>query len=307
MNDSTRRSLWTAFAALLLFVAIAATLNILVLQSEKRQETRTVAVYENLMQAMMEMDGSISSMLAAARGYTLTNQTQFLAQYDDAVREFQRTASAASQLATLSSDKRLVDGINAHFGTLKGLCDKQISQTEAGEGKAAIETMLEAARTRRSAYDFAGTFIERENIRRNDELARLDALRLALTLLLVLMSVAIVFIGIMMVFRIERSLEASIARQVKRTEAMIAGMADGVMLVDGEGKAVFINPAGEQLLGTGVVGVPMDRHADTYGLRDIDGRLLDASEVPAAQALSTGKAAKDMTVVIDHSGEGKRR
>lgn len=306
MNDSTRRSLWTAFAALLLFVAIAATLNILVLQSEKRQETRTVAVYENLMQAMMQMDGAISSMLAAARGYTLTNQTQFLAQYDDAVREFQRTSSGASQLATLSSDKRLVDGINAHFGTLKGLCDKQISQTEAGEGKAAVETMLEAARTRRSAYDFAGTFIERENIRRNDELARLDALRLALTLLLVLMSVAIVFIGIMMVFRIERSLEASIARQVKRTEAMIAGMADGVMLVDGEGKVVFINPAGEQLLGTGVVGVPMDRHADTYGLRDIDGRLLDASEVPAAQALSTGKAAKDMTVVIDHGGEGKR-
>jgi PAS domain S-box-containing protein len=159
---------------------------------------------------------------------------------------------------------------------------------------------------RRSAYDFAGTFIERENIRRNEELARLDALRLALTLLLVLMSVAIVFIGIMMVFRIERSLESSIARQVKRTEAMIAGMADGVMLVDGEGKVVFINPAGEQLLGTSQVGVPMERHAETYGLRDADGRLLDAREVPAAQALSTGKPAKDMMVMIDHGRDGNK-
>jgi PAS domain S-box-containing protein len=252
---------------------------------------------------MMEMDGSISSMLAAARGYTITQQTQFLAQYDEAIRDFDKTAEGALQLATEPQDRVLVQGIREHFGELKELCDQQIKQTEAGSS-AATDTMLQAARKRRSAYDFAGAFIERESVRRANELARLDALRLALTLLLVLMSVAIVFIGIMMVFRIERSLEASIARQVKRTEAMIAGMADGVMLVDGEGRVVFVNPAGASLLGTGVVGVPMERQAETYVLRTMDGRHLDAREIPAAQALSTGKPAKDIAVVIDR-GDGK--
>lgn len=303
MNQSTRRSLWTAFGALLLFVILAASLNIAVLQSEKRQQARGAQVYEHLMKAMMQMDGAISDMLAAARGYTITQQTQFLAQYDESIREFDKTASAALQLATEREDRNLVHGMRQHFRELKDLCDREITLTEQGQSKAAIDTMLEAARKRRSAYDFAGTFIEREEIRRDREIERLDALRLALTLLLVLMSIGIIFVAVMMVFRIERSLEASIARQVKRTEAMIAGMADGVMLVDGEGKTVFINPAGADLLGTAVVGVPMEKHAETYRLRALDGHILDAREVPAAHALSTGKAVKDVTVVIDQGKE----
>ena len=303
MNQSTRRSLWTAFGALLVFVLVAATLNIFVLQSEKREQNRTFQVYENLMESMMEMDGSISAMLAAARGYTITQQTQFLAQYDESIRGFEKTAEGALQMANEPADRQLVQGIKDHFKELRDLSNQQIRQTEARDSGAAIDTMLEAARKRRSAYDFAGAFIEREQVRRSAELSRLDTLRLALTLLLVLMSVAIVFIGIMMVFRIERSLEASIARQVKRTEAMIAGMADGVMLVDGEGKVVFINPAGAALLGTDMIGVPIERHAETYALRALDGRLLDPREVPAAQALSTGKPAKDLTVIIDRPGD----
>jgi PAS domain S-box-containing protein len=299
MNQSTRRSLWTAFGALLVFVTIAATLNILVLQSEKRQQTRAFQVYERLMESMMRMDASISNMLAAARGYTVTQQTQFLAQYDEAIRDFKTTAEAASQLAAEPRDRDLVRGIEQHFDQLRKLCDREIRETEAGDRDAAIATMLEAARMRRTAYDFAGAFAEREKFKRANEMARLDALRLALTLLLVLMSVAIVFIGIVMVFRIERSLEASIARQVRRTEAMIAGMADGVMLLDEEGKVVFINPAGIRLLGTAVVGVTMESHAETYRLRSIDGRLLDAREVPAAHALSTGKPASEVLVVIE--------
>lgn len=303
MNESTRRSLWTAFGALLLFVFIAATLNIIVLQSEKRQHNRAFEVYEHLMKAMMEMDGSISSMLAASRGYSLTQQTQFLAQYDESIRSFQKTAQAAQQLATEPADRSLVAGITTHFVQLKDLSDKQIRHTEAGEMRQALDTMLEAARQRRTAYDFSGAFIEREGISRDREVARLDALRLALTLLLVLMSIAIIFTAIMMMFRIERSLEASIARQVKKTEAMIAGMAEGVMLVDGEGKVVFVNPAGAALLGTQLVGIPMEKHAETYGLRAINGRFLDVREVPAAQALSTGKPAKDVTVVINRHGD----
>ena len=79
---------------------------------------------------------------------------------------------------------------------------------------------------------------------------------------------------------------------------MIAGMSDGVMLVDGEGKTVFINPAGQSLLGSSEIGVPIDKQAEVYRWRDENGEPLDAKELPAAQALSTGKTVQDRTILI---------
>jgi PAS domain S-box-containing protein len=90
----------------------------------------------------------------------------------------------------------------------------------------------------------------------------------------------------------------SISRQGRRTEAIVGGMTDGVMLVDEEGRSVFVNPAGQRLLGNAITGVPIFRHSDVYNFRDAHGRLLDPAQLPAAQALSTGKAVQDVTVLI---------
>jgi len=108
----------------------------------------------------------------------------------------------------------------------------------------------------------------------------------------------IVLLGGYWVWRIELSLRNSIARQVQRTETMIAGMPDGVMLIDREGRSVFINRAGQQLLGQSQVGVPITEHASIYRLKDPDGRPVDAKELPAARALSTGKAVEDVTLMV---------
>ena len=51
-------------------------------------------------------------------------------------------------------------------------------------------------------------------------------------------------------------------------------MSDGVLLVDGEGQSVFINPAGQRLLGKADVGVPIFRQAEVYRLRDEHGRAV---------------------------------
>jgi signal transduction histidine kinase len=91
---------------------------------------------------------------------------------------------------------------------------------------------------------------------------------------------------------------------MRRTEAMIAGMSDGVMLVDREGKSIFLNPAGERLLGKPQIGVPIEQHAEVYRLRKEDGSSVDAKELPAAQALATGKAIMDVVMMID--GEDKK-
>ncbi len=304
MNSSTRRSLWAAFIALFVFVTLAATINILVLQREKRQYSRVIRVYEPLLESMMSMDGAISAMLGAARGYTVTRRTEFLAQYEEAARDFQTTTAAAEELAIEPRDRELVAGMRRHFEQLRTLSDLQIQRTDEGRTNEATAIMLQAARTRRSANDFAGEFTAKEREKRGAELTELDNLRLALTFILVGVSLAILFIGGFLVFRIERSLDASIARQIRRTEAMIAGMADGVMLVDGEGRVVFINPAGVKLLGTSRTGVPIDEQADSYGFRQADGRPLDPGEIPATQALSTGKPIKEVTLLLDR-GESK--
>ncbi|HVR42612.1 MAG TPA: ATP-binding protein, partial [Thermoanaerobaculia bacterium] len=290
---------WAAFIALFVFVTLAATINILVLQREKRQYSRVIRVFEPLLESMMSMDGAISSMLAAARAYTVTSKTEFLAQYDEAIRNFEKTAAAATAVAIEPRDEQLIGGMRQHFEQLRQLSDLQIQRTDEGRIAEAIQIMLEAARTRRSAHDFAGEFTAKEREKRIDELRELDNLRLALTFLLIGVSLAILFVGGFLVFRIERSLDASIARQIRRTEAMIAGMADGVMLVDGEGRVVFINPAGVKLLGTSITGVEIEKQAPTYGFRSPDGRPLDPREIPAAQALATGKPLKDTTLILD--------
>ncbi|HEY5610866.1 MAG TPA: PAS domain-containing protein, partial [Thermoanaerobaculia bacterium] len=253
LNLSTRKSLWTAFGFLFVFVTLAATLNIFVLQKEKQQYVRVVQVYEPLVEAIMSMDGSVSSMLAAARGFTVTERSEFLAQYDEAIRNFETTAAAAADLATQRRDRELIEGMRIHFQELKELSDKQIRFTEQGYNELAEETMLEAARSRRGALDFAGAYTTKERNGRAEEVAALDGLRLTLTLLLIGVSIAILALGGVLIFGIEKSLNQSLARQIRRTEAMIAGMADGVMLVDEGGEVVFINPAGVQLLGQSTV------------------------------------------------------
>jgi signal transduction histidine kinase len=46
------------------------------------------------------------------------------------------------------------------------------------------------------------------------------------------------------------------------------------------------------------VGVPITRHAEAYRLRDENGRVLHPQQLPAAQALSTGRAVQDVTILI---------
>lgn len=286
-----------------MFMTLAASINILVLQREKEHYTRVVEVYGPLMESVMAMDASVSSMLSAARGYTVTQRTEFLAQYDDAVRSFNKTADTAAALTTRERDRQLIEGMRQTFAELKELSDQQIEYAEAGQSGLATDLMLQAAKARRSTYDFVGTFSEREQRERSLEENELEGLRLALTLLLIGVSIAILLVGAFLVLRIERQLESSVVRQARRTEAIIEGMTDGIMLLDGQGRSNFMNPAGAQLLGTSALDVPIEKQPQTYGFRNMRGQLLEPAELPAAQALSTAKPAKEITVVIDQGAK----
>ncbi len=298
MDSTIRRTLWGAFAAFTLLVAAGLTLTVLILQAGKRQEYGIVHGSEPLIDAVQQMDQDIVVMLGSSRGYLLTQQTQFLQQYDDAVRDFDKQAVTAIQLASSPQDAQLVAALRRHFSDIKGLTDQQIALMKEDKAANANEYMLEASRLRRSSPDHAGTLADQHRRQQDAQLEKITSLRQGLTLLMVIVSLVIVFVVGYTIWRIEQSLLASIAREVRRTEAMIAGMSDGIMLIDHEGKSVFINPAGQRLLGQSQVGIPITQHAEVYRLLNEYGEAVDPQELPPAQALATGKAVEDVTMLV---------
>ena len=103
MQSTIGRTLWGAFAVLALLVVIGLALTITTLQMGKRQESQIVRGSEPLLDAVQQMDQDVVTILGAARGFVLTQQTQFLQQYDDAVKNFQKQTTTALQLAASGS------------------------------------------------------------------------------------------------------------------------------------------------------------------------------------------------------------
>jgi signal transduction histidine kinase len=299
MDSSVRRTLWGAFGALSALIVISLGLALAVLQTERKQEYHTVHTVQPLLDAVQDMDSATTQLLAASRGFTLRpHDTQFLDQYDLAVRTFNRAAVAAVDAAHEPRMERQVTDFRREFGELKKLTDQQITYDREDKPLNAMEFMLEAARLRRSSPDYAGTVQMLLNAQEAAELDRIAGVRQGVTLMLVVVTLVLLVILGFTIWRIEKSLAQSINRQVRRTEAMIGGMSDGVMLVDGEGKTIFINRAGQELLGVKSVGTPIVRHAEAYRLRNKEGLELDPKEVPVAQALATGRAVRDKTLMI---------
>ncbi|MEO8217309.1 MAG: ATP-binding protein, partial [Acidobacteriota bacterium] len=191
------------------------------------------------------------------------------------------------------------------FRKLRQISDDQIRLSDAGDTRASTARMLEAAQQRRSAFDYAGTFADLEAARRGEALRTFDNLRLGLTLILIAGALLILIIGTLGVLRFERGLHSRVNQQIQKTQTIISGMADGVMLVDEHAEVEFINPAGERLLGDATIRVPLEKQAEVYGFFNAEGRRMTVEEIPAAKALATGKPVKDVMVVVDR-GAGRR-
>lgn len=298
MDSSIRRTLWSAFAVLVVLIGAGLALTIGILHLSNRQEYRIVEGSAPFLDAVYAMNDDTLIIMSAARGFALTRETQFQQQYDEAVRDFRKSSLRAAQLATDAHDAQLVSAMHKSFTEIRQLTDQEMTSTRESRDANANEYMVEAARIHRAAPDLAGTLAdEHERDERND-LRRITGLRTSLTLLMVIVSAIIILIAAYLIWRIQKSLIASINRQVRRTETMIAGMSDGVVLVDAEGKTAYLNPAAESLLGRSDVGVPIFQHAEVYGLLNDAGEPMDARELPAARALSTGRAVRDATMLI---------
>jgi PAS domain S-box-containing protein len=290
--------LWVAFAAFTLFVAAGVGLTTAVLQLEKRQEYKILQESRPLLDAVRSMDASLNAMISSSRAYLLTQQTQYIDQYETAASQFNEAEMLAVQAATDERDLKWLAALHGQFAEVKKRVDQQLVDVREGRGSDALNSMTATARYRRNAPDYARIITDRH--RRDDvmELERMDNFRQWVTLLMVLSAIAIIAGAAVAIWRVENSVRRTMAREVRRTEAMIAKMVDGVLLADGEGRTLFINPAGQKLLGRADVGVPIDKHVEVYRLSGEHGRALSAGQLPVAQALSTGRPVQDVTVIV---------
>jgi len=302
MDSSIRSTLWGAGAVLVVLIAAGLALTVGILHLANRQESRIVEGSAPLLDHVYAMNDDTLTLMAAARGYSLTSSSQFQQQYDEAVRDFKKSSENASHYATDAGDLQKISAMRKNFSEIKQLTASEMDATRDGRPGNANEFMLEASRVYRSSPDLAGAMADEHRRDERRELQRITSVRDGLTLLMVIVSAIIIILSAYLISRIQQSLLASIARQSRRTETMIAGMADGVVLVDAEGKTVYLNPAAKNLLARSDIGVPIFKHAETYGLLNDDGKPVDAKELPAARALSTGRAVRDVTLVVDRGG-----
>jgi len=302
MDSSIRSTLWGAFAVLVVLISAGLALTVGILHLANRQEDRIVEGSAPLLNSVNSMNVDTLTLMSAARGYSLTNSSQFLQQYDEAVRDFKKSSENAAHYATDPGDLQKVSAMRKIYADIKGLTTSEIDAAREGRSGNAIDFLTEASRVYRSSPDLAGAMFDDHQRDDRRELQRIHGMRDGLTLLMVIVSAIIVILSAYLIWRIQQSLLASIARQSRRTETMIAGMADGVVLVDAEGKTVYLNPAAKNLLARSDIGVPIFKHAETYGLLNDDGKPVDAKELPAARALSTGRPVRDVTLVVDRGG-----
>ncbi|HMA19760.1 MAG TPA: CHASE3 domain-containing protein, partial [Gemmatimonadaceae bacterium] len=204
MADSIRRMLWGAFVALVVLVAIAVALNLVILHLEKKQEARIIQSAKPLVDAVREMDADTLRIQSAARGYLLTRQTLFEQEHADAVREFEKAAATASQLATDPHDAQAIAAFRRHFSEIRRFTEQQIALAKEGRSGNAGEFMLETARVARAAPDYAGTIADYHARRQAADLQNMTTVRQWLILSMILASIALVIVAAFAVSRIER-------------------------------------------------------------------------------------------------------
>ena len=298
MSSSIRRMLWGAFAALALFVTAGVVLTSTVLHFEKQEEYRLLEGSRPLLDAVSHMEARLETMVSASRAYVLSGRTQFTEQYTTAARGLEEAHTEAVALAGEPGDKKLLAEFRQHAAEVKQLADSQISLVDEDKVNNAREFAVEIARLRGEAPKFVNMLVAQHARQALQNRVRMENFRQWLLMTVILLSIAIVAGAALAAWKIEQKLNASIAREVRRTEAMIGGMSEGVMLVDGEGSTVFINPAGQKLLGRSDTGIAITRQAEVYGLRDQNGRQIDEKQLPAVQALSTARIVNDVTMKI---------
>ena len=89
---------------------------------------------------------------------------------------------------------------------------------------------------------------------------------------------------------LERAARTSLAEFVAEREAILGQIAEGILMVDADGRITFVNEAAKSILGVSILGIPAEDHTAAYHLSTMDGRPFATEELPLVRALRTGEA-----------------
>ena len=145
--------LWGTLGGLALLTASGVGLTIAVLRMEQRLEFRVVQEMCPYIDAVRAMDDALDTMVSASRGYLEAGQTAFSAQYDQALREYDKSEAVALEMVRDPRDTKVLNDFRVHFVKIKELQERQKQLRDDHRDAEAQEIMLDVAQRQRTAPD----------------------------------------------------------------------------------------------------------------------------------------------------------
>ena len=302
--------------ALMLGVSIAIVIAIAVLSLRSGEATRAANQQRQLSQEIVKLNADLLSTLKDAetgqRGFLLTGDARYLAPYSDAVMEtprlLQRLKNAMGSRADMTSRIRNIDALVAQkLSELKTTIDLRRTG-RAAEALTIVETDLGKAwmdQIRAISGEIDRIAQQQQSQSEADAESSASTLRRVSTGGAILMAALLVLATITIFRGMERRDE--LFRQARAGEKLLAttlaGIADGVIATDANGRVTFINPVALRLTGWNegdAVGTPI---TDVFAIVNETTRA--KVENPLEKALAQGHAVglANHTNLISKSGD----
>ncbi|MCL5267607.1 MAG: PAS domain S-box protein [Bacteroidetes bacterium] len=101
-------------------------------------------------------------------------------------------------------------------------------------------------------------------------------------------------------------LGARITQQADQLEKIFSGAAEGIALVDKQGRILLMNEGGKEIFGIrGILGVGFEEYADTLNMRKLDGTPLPDEENPIKLSAIEGKSVHNFEFTITRYGKDR--
>jgi len=284
----------------LLAVVISAAAGILIYRRamEFRDNRQALQHSHQTLQALQDVAGEMEGAESATRVYVLTGEASYLQPYESAVSDYRATLQALQSLIADSPAQRdRMENLQRHVETGVGIL-QHLVETRRTQGMAAVLMQLDPEANRRELDAISGTIsamrgeenrvLEQRqrkydaSVRRTSEIFAAGVVIQCLLLLLVCT-----------VFLRDATFRAQASQELESTNARLAAIlgttGDGIYQLDEAGRVLYLNRAGEHLLGYNLDEIRGKKMHDLIHSRTPAGELRPAENCRFLVAMRNGE------------------